>query len=75
MRAPVVMGALSKKKKKDGLDASSLANMLRSGEEEVEKKEPEAMGFLNKLLDTDGDGNISDDAVEIGAKPLKSFLG
>jgi len=75
MLAPVIMGALSKKKQEDGLDASSLADMLRSDEKEVEKKEPEAIGLLNKLLDADGDGNIADDAVDIGAKDLKSSLG
>lgn len=75
MLAPIVIGAVSKKKQEEGADAAGLSEMLRNEEKEVEQREPGAAGLLEKLLDTDGDGDISGEAVDLGAKLIKGFLG
>ncbi|MBN1498249.1 MAG: DUF937 domain-containing protein [Spirochaetes bacterium] len=72
--APLVLGALSRSKGEQSLDAGGLADLLRSESKTAEKKAPDAMGVLGKLLDADGDGSIADDVADIGMKLLKGFL-
>ncbi len=72
--APVVLGAVGKIKAEQGLDASALSDFLGQEKDSVASKDPDAMGVLGQLLDTDNDGDISDDLVNIGGKLLGSFL-
>ena len=72
--APIVMAALSRKNQEKGNDSSSLQEFLQGEKESVESKDPESTSFLNNLLDSDNDGSISDDMVNIGAKLLKGFF-
>lgn len=72
--APMVLGAVGKIKSDQGLDASALGAFLGQEQESVAGKDPDSMGVLGKLLDTDNDGDISDDLVNIGGKLLGSFL-
>jgi hypothetical protein len=67
MLAPVVMGALGKKTSTEGLDAGSLADMLKGEAKQVRKTEPDLMGSVLGMLDQDKDGNIMN---EVGG-----FLG
>ena len=73
MLAPMVMGALGKAKKAQGLDADGLAGLLGQEKESLAAKEP-ALGGLMGMLDQDGDGNIVDDVASMGAGLLKGFL-
>ncbi len=57
MLAPLVMGAIGKAKKTEGLDASGLAGML-SG---LGSKGGGALSQITSLLDKDGDGDVMDD--------------
>lgn len=70
MLAPLVMGALSKKKQEGGLDAGGLASMLNQEKARVEADEPDAMGMVGRLLDADGDGDVSDDIMKLGGSLL-----
>ncbi len=72
--APLVLGALSKSKNEEGLDAGGLTDLLKTESKTAEKKAPDAMGVLGKLLDADGDGTIGDDVADMGMKLLNSFL-
>jgi hypothetical protein len=58
MLAPVVMGALGKAKQQGNLDASGLSNLLGEQKAEISKRDPQAMGLLDRLLDSDGDGDF-----------------
>ncbi|MCK6475169.1 MAG: FG-GAP-like repeat-containing protein, partial [Planctomycetes bacterium] len=52
--APIVMGALGKKKKEEGLDASGVATALQADQA---KAKAESGGILG-MLDADGDGDL-----------------
>ncbi len=55
--APLVMGALGKAKRSQGLDAGGLAGLL-SGEQQQARSQ---LGGLAGMLDKDGDGSVVDD--------------
>ncbi len=74
--APIVMGALGKVKKERSLDAGGLANMLSGERQELEKKMPNtSVGGLLSMLDSDGDGDLSDELGKLGAGALGSIFG
>jgi len=71
MLAPVVLGALGKTKKENGLDVSALAGLLSSEKKVAAKTAPQSMSILTQFLDADGDGDIKDDIAQKGI----GFLG
>ncbi len=74
--APIVMGALGKVKKERNLDADGLAGMLSGERQELEKKMPNtSVGGLLSMLDSDGDGDLSDELGKLGAGALGSIFG
>lgn len=75
MVAPLVMGALGKQKKQQGLDISGLTGLLGQEKETIQRRAPESTDLLSSLLDADGDGQISDDVMNIGGKLLGSLFG
>jgi hypothetical protein len=75
MLAPMVMGALGKTQRQNGLDAGGLAQMLGQEGRELESKQPQAMGRLGAVLDADGDGDFDlGDAAKHGMKALGKFF-
>ncbi len=70
MVAPLLMGALGKQKRQQGLDASGLASLLNQSTQQVQQREPKTMGLVGKLLDRDGDGRINDDLASMGMQLL-----
>ena len=73
MVAPLVMGAIGKAKKTQGLDAGSLASML-AGEKEQVAATTSGLDGLMGMLDSDGDGDIKDDVANLGAGLLKNMF-
>jgi hypothetical protein len=73
--APLVMGALGKQRRSQGLDASGLARMLGQEQSRAGSSAGQAMGMIGKLLDRDGDGEFIDDVAKIGSGLLGSLLG
>ena len=66
--APMVMGALGKVKKQQNLDANGLASALNQEQARVEQTMPGMKpGGLSSFLDMDGDGDITDDIMKLGA--------
>ena len=73
MLAPILMGALGKTKKQNGLDVAGLISLL-SGTVTQQKQQDPTMGLVNRFLDSDGDGSIVDDVASIGMKFLGGLL-
>lgn len=67
MLTPMVMGAVGKVKRQDGLDAKGLANVLQNEQQDIERQVPEASG-ISRFLDSNRDGKIDmkDDIAKVG---------
>lgn len=61
MLAPIVMGALGKAKRQQGLDANGVAEALDNERQQQESSGSPVMGMLSQLLDRDQDGSAVDD--------------
>jgi len=72
--APLIMGGLGREKRSQGLDASGLVNMLGREKEDFGKAQPQAMGLIGNLLDTDDDGQVIDDIFKMGGDLLGGLL-
>lgn len=68
--APVIMGALGKTKRQQGLDIGGLASLLSGTVSNRTQMDP-TMKLVTTFLDSDGDGDIKDDVARMGMK----FLG
>jgi hypothetical protein len=60
MLAPIVMGYLGKQKQEQNLDAGGLSNWLGGQQQQIQQNAPQG-GFLERMLDRDGDGSSMDD--------------
>ena len=67
MVAPLLMGALGKAKREQGLDAAGLAAALGQQERAARKVSPSAVDMFSRMLDSDGDGDPMDDIVKMGS--------
>ncbi len=74
MLAPMVMGALGKAKRQSGMGIEDLQNMLGQETASLQKKVPQ-MSMMEKLLDSDGDGDVDmGDILSRGSSILGGFF-
>lgn len=64
--APIVMGYLGRQKQQNNLDAGGLTDMLGQQQQQIQQS-PQG-GFLTGMLDSDGDGSITDDIASMAFK-------
>ena len=64
MLAPLVMGALGKVQRQQGLDSGGLANILQNDHARLEQTSPGLSGFT-RMLDLNGDGHIIDNIPQL----------
>jgi hypothetical protein len=69
--APMVLGTLGKMQKDQNLEADGLASLLKQDRDTTES----SLGGLAKLLDMDGDGQVTDDMLVLGSSLLSGFFG
>lgn len=75
MLAPLVLGMLGKNQRRGGLDIGGLTDLLGGERRAAEKKAPGAVDLLGSLLDSDGDGEMTDDLAKIGGSLLGGLFG
>ena len=68
--APIVLGALGKTQRTRNLDEQGLSALLQQERKTVESTSP----GLTQLLDMDGDGDVSEEIVSLGANLLSGLL-
>lgn len=71
MLAPVVMGALGQTKQSNGFGADDIAALLGGQQQYFDGP----LGSLVGLLDTDGDGSVVDDVLNMGSNLLGGLFG
>jgi len=74
MLAPMVMGAMGREQRQQGLDAGGLFKMLQGANTANNQAAPKEMGVLSKILDRDGDGDIKDEIAQVGMNFLGSLF-
>ncbi|TFH33972.1 MAG: DUF937 domain-containing protein [Anaerolineales bacterium] len=70
MLAPVVLGALGKTQRENKLDAQGVASLLTQEREQANSTLP----GIAQLLDMDGDGDVTEEMINLGGSLLSSFL-
>jgi hypothetical protein len=68
MLAPVIMGALGKQQRQNGFDPGNLAGYLNAQKQQAHAAQPDMMGMLSSLLDSNQDGSVLDDIGNIAGK-------
>jgi hypothetical protein len=71
MIAPLVMGALGKEERDQGLDAEGLAELVQSQQKEAIERDEGGLGGMAALLDRDSDGDIMDDVGDLAGLAAK----
>ncbi len=69
--APIVMGALGKIQQNNSLDAQGVSQVLQQERDTVEK----TTSGLARLLDMDGDGDMTEEVISLGANLLGGLFG
>jgi hypothetical protein len=70
MLAPVVLGALGQAQRQKNLDAQGVASLLTKEREHASS----ALPGIAQLLDMDGDGDVTEEMINLGGSLLNSFL-
>ena len=61
MIAPLVMGAVGREQQQNGLDSQGLSQYLGQQQQQAESANPDLMGSLTSMLDSNRDGSVVDD--------------
>ncbi|MCX6046163.1 MAG: DUF937 domain-containing protein [Chloroflexi bacterium] len=72
MLAPLVMGAIGKAHNEQGLDANSLASLLGGQQQQANSM---LGGLATQLLDSNHDGSVVDDVMNLGSNLLGGLFG
>ena len=75
MAAPAVLGALGKAKREENLDVSALTNLVTQEGQRAQQAAPSELSGFMAMLDSDGDGNLNNEAMGIGKRLLSSLFG
>lgn len=70
MLAPVVLGTIGKAQRQKNLDAQGVASLLTQEREQASSTLP----GIAQLLDMDGDGDVTEEMINLGGSLLSSFL-
>lgn len=71
MVAPLVMGAVGRQQQQNGLDAQGLSQYLGEQQQQAQTANPDLMGSLSSMLDSNRDGSVVDDLSRIAGNFFK----
>jgi hypothetical protein len=71
MLAPLVMGAVGRAKRENGLDTGGISTLLTGEQEHLKQSAPGVMGALSRFLDQDNDGSVMDDVSGLLGKAFR----
>jgi len=71
MVAPLVMGAVGREQQQNGLDANGLSQYLDQQQQQAQGANPDLMGTLSSMLDSNKDGSVTDDLSRIAGSFFK----
>jgi len=71
MVAPLVMGAVGRQQQQNGLDSQGLSAYLGAQQQQAAAANPDLMGRLTSMLDSNRDGSVVDDLSRIAGNFLK----
>lgn len=71
MVAPIVMGAVGREQQQNGLDPQGLSQYLGEQQQEAQAANPDMMGSLRSMLDSNNDGSVTDDLHRIAGNFFK----
>jgi hypothetical protein len=74
MLAPLVLGALGRSKRTQGLDPGALTDLLGAERQRAGAALPGGLGSLASMFDANHDGSVLDDAARIGAGMLGNLF-
>jgi len=63
--APLVMGVVGREQQQNGLDPQGLSQYLGEQQQQAESANPDLMGSLSSMLDSNRDGSVVDDLSRI----------
>jgi hypothetical protein len=66
--APLVMGMIGQHQQQNGLNPNGLSTFLGSQQQQAQQSNPDLMGTLNTLLDSNRDGSAVDDVIGMMGK-------
>lgn len=69
--APLVLGALGKAKRNRGIDGNGISDLLR-GTVQRQTAQRKEMSLIERLLDSDGDGNFMEEIADLGSNVFLS---
>jgi hypothetical protein len=76
MLAPLILGALGKMTRTQGLDTGGLTDVLHRSNTQAQAQAPSGLGaILGGLLDQDHDGSVVDDIARMGGGMLGDLFG
>ena len=71
MVAPLVMGAVGRQQRQEGLDPQGLSQYLGQQQQAAQTANPDLMGGLSSMLDSNRDGSVVDDLIRIAGSFFK----
>jgi hypothetical protein len=74
MVAPFLLGMLGKSRKENNLGASDISRMLLNEDAQVSRRSKKKLSPILQFIDQDGDGEVTDDLLNIGAGFLSKLF-
>ncbi|MDG4946081.1 DUF937 domain-containing protein [Weeksellaceae bacterium KMM 9713] len=72
--APIVMGFLGKQKQSNNIDQNGISGLLGGLLGGMQQTNGTELSMIEKMLDSNGDGSIMDEAMDLGSKLLGGFF-